>query len=56
MTFKYSGRVFLKCTITVRGYGVVREYEVIYYQVTPIFFTNHKRSKATETRMHYTMC
>ena len=45
MTFKYSGRVFLKCTITVRGYGVVREYEVIYYQVTPIFFTNHKRSK-----------
>jgi hypothetical protein len=37
-------------------YGVVRDYEVKTYQVTPTFFTWHKRSKTTETRMHYTMC
>lgn len=37
-------------------YGVVRDYEAISYQFTPNFFTSHKRSKTSETRMHYTMC
>ncbi|MFW5804726.1 MAG: hypothetical protein ACOCWG_05805, partial [bacterium] len=40
----------------VLWYGVVRDYEAISYQVTPTFFTSHKPSKTTETRMHYTMC
>ena len=26
------------------------------YQFTLTFFTSHKRSKTSETRMHYTMC
>lgn len=37
-------------------YGVVRDYEAISYQFIPTFFTSHKPSKTTETRMHYTMC
>ena len=37
-------------------YGVVRDYEAISYQVTPTFFTSHKRPKTAETRMHYTIC
>jgi len=40
----------------VLWYGDVREYETISYQFTLTFFTNHKRSHTTETRMHYTMC
>jgi len=37
-------------------YGVVWEYEAISYQFTPTFFTSHKPSKISETRMHYAMC
>lgn len=37
-------------------YGVVREYEAISYQFIQTFFTSHKRSYTTKTRMHYTMC
>ncbi len=37
-------------------YGVVRDYEAKTYQFTPTFFTSHKPSKTSETRMHYTMC
>jgi hypothetical protein len=40
----------------VLWYGVVRDFEVKTYQFTPTFFMSHKRSKPTETRMHYTMC
>ena len=43
-------------TLNVLWYGVVRDYEAISYQFTPTFFTSHKRSYTTETRMHYTMC
>ena len=32
------------------------DYEAISYQFTPTFFTRHKRSQTSETRMHYTMC
>jgi hypothetical protein len=38
-----------------RRYGVVRDYETISYQFTLAFFTSHKPSKTTKTRMHYTM-
>jgi len=48
MSFNMAGNV--------RWYGVVRDYETISYQFTPIFFTSHKPSKTAETRMHYTMC
>ena len=40
----------------VLWYGVVRDYEAKTYQVTASFFTSHKRSNTSETRMHYTMC
>ena len=45
-----------ECALTVLWYGVVRDYEAISYQFTPTFFTSHKRSQISETRMHYTMC
>jgi hypothetical protein len=34
----------------------VRDNEAISYQFTPTFFTSHKCSQTSETRMHYTMC
>jgi hypothetical protein len=37
-------------------YGVVRDFEVKTYQITPAFFTSHKLPKTAETRMHYTHC
>jgi len=37
-------------------YGVVQDYEAISYQFTPTFFTSHKRSHTSKTRIHYTMC
>lgn len=37
-------------------YGVVRDYEANSCQDTPTYFTSHKRSKTSETRMHYTHC
>ena len=35
----------------VLWYGVVRDYEAISYQFTPNFFTSHKHSQTSETRM-----
>jgi hypothetical protein len=40
----------------VLWYGVVRDYEAKTYQFTMTFFTSHKASQTSETRMHYTMC
>jgi len=50
--------LFLFSTLggNVRWYGVVREYEAVSYQFTSTFFTSHKPSQNTETRMHYTIC
>ena len=36
-------------------YGVVRDWKLLSYQVTPTFYTSHIRSKTDETRMNYTM-
>jgi len=39
-----------------RRYGVVRDLEVKTYQDKPNLLDELQTSKATETRMHYTIC
>jgi len=55
-TFSIGWYWFFQMLHNVLWYGVVRDFEAVFYQFTPTFFTRHKPSQTSETRMQYTMC